>query len=85
MIDQAEQMVRRLGLQNVRVRYHGDDLARIEVPASAIPQLADDKVRIELTTALKGLGFKFVTLDLEGFRSGNLNELLSVEAIQRYS
>ena len=81
MIDRAEQLIRQLGLVNVRVRYHRGDLARIEVPAAAIAELADETVRTGLAAGLKDLGFRFVTLDLEGFRSGSLNHLIPVEVL----
>lgn len=84
MVDSAEQLVRKLGLRECRVRYHDGDLARIEVPADAITQLARPDVRDRLAAGLKRLGFKFVTLDLEGFRSGSLNDLVPVESLQRY-
>jgi uncharacterized protein len=76
MIDRAEQLLRRLGLKTVRVRYHRGDLARLEVPADAISQLAEPATRERLTAELKQLGFKYITLDLEGFRSGSQNEAL---------
>jgi uncharacterized protein len=80
MIDQAEQLLRQLGLRDVRVRYHGDDLARIEVPAAELPRLASADVAAELAGRLKALGFRYVTLDLEGFRSGSLNAALGPNA-----
>jgi pyridinium-3,5-biscarboxylic acid mononucleotide sulfurtransferase len=76
MIDRAEQLLRSLGLRTVRVRYHRGDLARLEVPADAIGQLAAQETRERLTGELKLLGFKYVTLDLEGFRSGSQNEAI---------
>jgi uncharacterized protein len=76
MIDRAEQLLRSLGLQTVRVRYHRGDLARLEVPADAITQLAEPRTRERLTNELRRLGFKYVTLDLEGFRSGSQNEAI---------
>jgi uncharacterized protein len=78
MIDAAEQHLRAIGLATVRVRYHRDDLARLEVPLEAIPLLAEPKTRDELVAKLRGLGFKFITLDLEGFRSGSLNALVTL-------
>jgi uncharacterized protein len=77
MIDRAEQLLRSLGLQTVRVRYHRGDLARLEVPTDAIAQLAAPETRERLSSELKNLGFKYVTLDLEGFRSGSQNEVLN--------
>jgi uncharacterized protein len=78
MIDRAEQFLRSRGLVNLRVRYHGGDLARIEVPLAELPRLCDAELRHELTAELRRLGFKFVTLDLEGFRSGSLNQLVQI-------
>ncbi len=80
MIDRAEQLLRSLGLQTVRVRYHRGDLARLEVPIEAIPLLAAPETRARLTAELKQLGFHYVTLDLEGFRSGSQNEVLLPQA-----
>jgi pyridinium-3,5-biscarboxylic acid mononucleotide sulfurtransferase len=76
MIDQAEQLLRSLDLRTVRVRYHRGDLARLEVPAEAISRLAEPETRQRLAAELKRLGFKYVTLDLEGFRSGSQNAAL---------
>lgn len=78
MIDRAEQLLRSLGLTTVRVRYHRGDLARLEVPADAIERLAESKTRSHLSCELKKLGFKYVTLDLDGFRSGSQNAALVV-------
>jgi uncharacterized protein len=77
MIDLAEQYLRGLGLTTVRVRYHKGDLARLEVPPEAIDRLCADPVRTELAAKLKSLGFRFVSIDLEGFRSGSLNDLIA--------
>ena len=76
MIDQAERYLRQRGLREVRVRYHKGDLARIEVPLVALAQLADPAVVGHLAAHFRSLGFLFVTLDLEGFRSGSLNQLV---------
>jgi uncharacterized protein len=78
MIDQAEQFLRASGLGNLRVRYHRGDLARIEVPYEDVPRLCDPTFRGQLTDEFRRLGFKFVTLDLEGFRSGSLNQLVQI-------
>lgn len=82
MIDRAEQYLRKLGLRELRVRYHKGDLARIEVPLSALPQLVDSPACDELVAHFRSLGFKFVTLDLEGFRSGSLNQIVPVENLR---
>jgi pyridinium-3,5-biscarboxylic acid mononucleotide sulfurtransferase len=76
MIDQAEQWLRQRGLRILRVRYHKGDLARIEVPLDDLPRLVDLQLRGELISAFRALGFKFVTLDLEGFRSGSFNSAM---------
>ncbi|MDA1052301.1 MAG: ATP-dependent sacrificial sulfur transferase LarE [Planctomycetota bacterium] len=78
MIDGAEQLLREQGLRNVRVRYHRGDLARIEVPADEIAKLVSAATRSVLAGQLRQLGFKFVTIDLEGFRSGSLNSLVQL-------
>ena len=76
MIDRAEQFLRANGLRELRVRYHKGDLARLEVPLAELPRLCDESLRRQLVDELKALGFKYVTLDLAGFRSGSLNDLL---------
>ncbi len=77
MIDRAEQLLRQLGMRTIRVRFHRGELARLEVPVEAIPQLAAPETRERLARQLKELGFKYVTLDLEGFRSGSNNEAIA--------
>lgn len=71
----AERVLRDLGLRDLRVRHH-DTLARIEVPAEAMPLLLEPAVRERVTSELRRLGYAWVTLDLVGFRSGSLNEVL---------
>jgi uncharacterized protein len=83
MIDEAEAFLRGRGLNLVRVRYHKGDLARVEVPLDELPRLAAPETRAALVAALKAAGFKFITLDLEGFRSGSLNALIPLEGLQR--
>ena len=65
--------------------FHTGDLARVEVPTADIVRLANDDVRTALATELRRLGFKFVTLDLDGFRSGSLNDLVPLELKTRYA
>jgi uncharacterized protein len=77
MIDKAERFLRARGFQPLRVRYHRGDVARIEVAPEALPRLIDEGFRRELIAHLKAAGFKFVALDLEGFRSGSMNEMLT--------
>ena len=58
---------------------HKGDVARIEVPLDNLPQFVEPKLRNELITVFRALGFKFITLDLEGFRSGSLNSIITPE------
>jgi uncharacterized protein len=81
MIDRAEQYLREMGLRTVRVRYHRGDLARLEVPHEAISRLAEAGVRAGLIEELSKLGFKYITLDLAGFRSGSQNAALPLVQI----
>lgn len=76
-IDAAEQFLcRELDVRELRVRLEANDLARIEVPLEALPQLANPGFRERVVSRLRDLGFRYVTLDLEGFRSGSLNAAL---------
>ena len=78
-VEDAEAYLRSLGLRECRVRYHEGDLARVEVSPGELAALACEPARTELARTLHALGFKFVTLDLDGFRSGSLNELVPLE------
>jgi uncharacterized protein len=78
-VEAAEAYLKGLGLRECRVRLHEGELARIEVPAHEIARLAVPEVRTGLAQKLRELGFQFVTLDLEGFRSGSLNSLVSLD------
>lgn len=82
MIDRAERFLRDRGFQPLRVRYHKGDLARIEVSAQQVSRFADPQLRRETVEYLKSLGFKYVAIDLEGFRSGSMNAVLPVESLQ---
>lgn len=82
-IEAAETLLRELGLADCRVRLHEGELARIEVAPESIERLAKAEVRSSLAAKLRDLGFRFVTLDLEGFRSGNLNVLIDVNMRMR--
>jgi uncharacterized protein len=82
MVDRAERFLRERGFQPLRVRYHKGDVARIEVAADALVRFADPDFRRAVIAELKSAGFKFVALDLEGFRSGSLNAVLPMESLQ---
>jgi uncharacterized protein len=73
-IEAAEESLRALGLKVLRVRDHGNDLARVEVPPDEIANVVEHRDRV--IRELSELGFRYVTLDLQGFRSGSLNEVL---------
>ena len=75
-IEEAEDFLRTLGVVEFRVRHH-DVIARIEVKPQDIDKVAKEPARSKIIEKLKSLGFKFVTVDLQGFRSGSLNEPLS--------
>ena len=77
-IEEAEEYLRTLGLVEFRVRHH-DTVARIEVHAKDMPKVAGEPNRSRIVEKLKSIGFKYVTVDLEGFRSGSLNVMLSEE------
>jgi uncharacterized protein len=72
----AERVLRDLGFRECRVRAH-EPIARIEVPADQVARLAAAEVRAAVVREFKAIGFGYVTLDLQGFRSGSLNEVLS--------
>lgn len=74
-IDRAEQALRDLGYRQLRVRHHGQ-VARIELPAEALVSFVAEHAAVA-TERLKALGFLYVTLDLQGFRSGSMNEVLA--------
>ena len=73
MIERAEDVLLSLGFTELRVRHHGD-IARIELKKSDIPRMLTESVSTTIQEQFKQIGFKYVTLDLEGFKSGRLNE-----------
>jgi pyridinium-3,5-biscarboxylic acid mononucleotide sulfurtransferase len=81
-VEQGEDAVRRLGFRQFRVRHHGD-IVRIEIAADELGRALSSEMAVEFTRIFKSLGFKFVTLDLEGFRSGSMNELLPADLLTR--
>ena len=79
MIEQAEQWLRERGLIEFRVRLHAGELARIEVNIDEIARFASDPLRSELLNQFRSFGFRFVTIDLAGFSSGSLNQLVQIK------
>jgi uncharacterized protein len=84
-VEAAEAWLHGLGFRECRVRLHEGELARVEVPAGALGRLLEPGVREAFVARLKELGFAFVTLDLEGFRSGSLNKLVGLDLQRLYS
>ena len=76
MVDKAEQLLLDLGFHQVRVRIHGT-IARIEILPNEFGRIFDDAVREKICQTLRTLGFTYVTLDLGGYRTGSMNEVLS--------
>lgn len=79
-VEQGEDYLRRLGFRQFRVRHHGQ-IVRIEIAREEMTRAFTPEMAAEFTRVFKSLGFKFVTLDLEGFRSGSMNALLSADQI----
>jgi pyridinium-3,5-biscarboxylic acid mononucleotide sulfurtransferase len=81
-VEQGEDALRALGFRQFRVRHHGE-IVRLEIAKDELPRALDPALAAEFTRIFKALGFKFVTLDLEGFRSGSMNALLPPEDLLR--
>jgi pyridinium-3,5-biscarboxylic acid mononucleotide sulfurtransferase len=81
-VEQGEDALRALGFRQFRVRHHGE-IVRLEIAKDELSRALDPALAAEFTRIFKGLGFKFVTLDLEGFRSGSMNALLPPEDLVR--
>jgi uncharacterized protein len=79
-VEKGEDALRSLGFRQFRVRHHGD-IARIEIAREEMPRALNEEMAAEFSRIFKALGFKFVTLDLEGFRSGSMNALLPAERL----
>jgi len=78
VVERGEDAIRRLGFRQFRVRHHGD-IVRIEISREELERALNPDMAAQFTAIFKQLGFKFVTLDLEGFRSGSMNALLPAE------
>jgi pyridinium-3,5-biscarboxylic acid mononucleotide sulfurtransferase len=81
VVERGEDALRALGFRQFRVRHHGD-IVRIEIDRAELPRALDPAMAAQFTAIFKELGFKFVTLDLEGFRSGSMNALLPLDQIR---
>ena len=79
-VDAGEERLRALGFRQVRLRHHGS-LARVEIDPAELPRALDAEMARRIVAALKPLGFRFVSLDLEGYRTGALNEVLPLAAV----
>ncbi|GAA4467639.1 ATP-dependent sacrificial sulfur transferase LarE [Novipirellula rosea] len=75
-VEQAESWLRDRGFSDVRVRVHHDELARVEVPQTELPRLLAGPLATELNETLRTMGFRFVTVDLQGLESGSMNRVL---------
>lgn len=79
-VEQAEEALHALGFSQVRVRHHGD-LARIEIARSDLPRALSIDTLDSITSAIRPLGFKYITLDTQGYRSGSMNDILPLSAL----
>jgi len=81
-VERGEDALRSMGFRQFRVRHHGE-IVRIEIAPEELPRALTPEMAAEFTALFKKLGFKFVTLDLEGFRSGSMNQVLTAEELLR--
>ncbi len=81
-VEEAERFLRAEGFRQFRVRHHADELARIEVEETDFARFADPALRQRVVQTLTSLGFRFVSLDLAGFRSGSLNVMVPAELLR---
>ena len=79
-IEQAEQVLRDLGFRIFRVRHH-DTVARLEIARAEMPRALDPEINARLVSSLKALGYRYVSLDLQGYRLGSLNEALRLRPV----
>jgi len=81
-IEEGEARLRELGFRQVRLRHHGP-LARIEIAPDELDRALDRELALRIVAAIKPLGFRWVSLDLEGYRTGSLNEILTIQSRPR--
>jgi pyridinium-3,5-biscarboxylic acid mononucleotide sulfurtransferase len=82
VVERGEEALRQMGFRQFRVRHHGD-IVRIEIARDELPRALTSEIAAEFTRIFKALGFSYVTLDLEGFRSGSMNAVLPVEILTK--
>jgi uncharacterized protein len=80
MVERAEHILHGLGLSQVRVRHH-DDIARIEIFPEEIPRFLEEKIRQHVVYLFKEIGYKYITLDLQGYRTGSMNEVIITDRV----
>ena len=80
IVDEAERFLRELGIQQLRVRHH-DQIARIEVSLEDMGKFISDGIREQIVEKFKELGYTYVTLDLNGYRTGSMNEVLTANQV----
>ncbi|MGH0031863.1 MAG: ATP-dependent sacrificial sulfur transferase LarE [Myxococcota bacterium] len=78
-VEDGEEALRRLGFRQLRLRHHGD-VARIEIDPAELPRALDPEMARRIHQAIKPLGFRWVSLDLEGYRTGSLNDVLQIRS-----
>jgi pyridinium-3,5-biscarboxylic acid mononucleotide sulfurtransferase len=83
-VEQGEEALRSVGFRQFRVRHHGQ-IVRIEIAGEELSRALDPGMAEQFTRIFKALGFTYVTLDMEGFRSGSMNALLPLEQVRRSS
>ncbi len=82
-VEACEEALRREGFRGYRVRFH-DEIARVEIPPADFARMLDEAARTRVIAAIKSQGFTYVVLDLEGYRSGSMNESLDEETKARH-
>ena len=76
-VETAEEAMKALGFRQFRVRYHSDELVRVEIARDEMPKALSLEMFEKISSSLKTLGFKYVTLDMQGYRQGSMNEVLT--------
>ena len=82
VVEQGEEALRQMGFRQFRVRHHGD-IVRIEIARDELPRALSSEMAADFTRIFKALGFSYVTLDLEGFRSGSMNAVLPLHTLTK--